>query len=191
MSQISSRGLIISKCNLITLKGDYMKRFKVWQVCLALMMLILSVFLFTGCGSSDEAALVTAQFDSVLPGTDTCTEAGPKVISSNLANGDVSIPIDTLITATFSEEMDPTRIAYTNQGDAQVVTFTLYDNDYPGVLIPGTVAMNTPTNTIAIFTPSTVLEKGTKYTATITTYAKNAVGTSLGCNYRWEFQTVD
>ena len=168
-----------------------MKRFKVLQACLASMMLILSVFLITGCGSSDEAALLGAQFDNVLPGT--CTEAGPKLNSSNPANNTENVPIATLITATFDEAMDPTTIAYTNQGDPQVVAFTLYDNAHPGVLIPGTVAMDL-TNKIAIFTPTAVLAKGTKHTATITTYAKSSVSAghiSLGCSYKWEFETVD
>jgi hypothetical protein len=169
-----------------------MKRFKTQQAYFALIMLVVSVFLITGCGS-DEAALLAAQFDSVLPGIDTCTKEGPKVNSSDPANNVVNVPIATLITATFSEKMDPTTIAYTNQGDAQVVTFTLYDNDRPGVLIPGTVEMDL-TNTIATFKPTDVLAKGTKHTATITTYAKSSVSaghTSLGCNYRWEFETVD
>jgi hypothetical protein len=165
-----------------------MKRFNTQQAFFALIILAVSVFLFTGCGKSDEAALLEAPFDSVLPGA--CTEVGPKVISSDPASGAVNVPIDTWITATFNEEMDPTTIAYTDQGDPQVVTFTLYDNDRPGILLPGTVEMSAA-NTIATFKPTDVLAKGTTFTATITTYAKNAVGTSLGCNYRWEFQTTD
>jgi methionine-rich copper-binding protein CopC len=166
-----------------------MKRFKAQQTYFALIMLILGVLLIAGCGKSDEAALVGAQFDNVLPGT--CGEGGPKVNSSDPANNAVNVPINTTITAYFSEAMDSTTIAYTNQADPQVVTFTLYDNDRPGVSIEGTVAMDL-TNTIATFKPTTDLEKGTKYTATITKYAKSAVGsTPLGCSYKWEFETVD
>ena len=45
-----------------------MKRFKAQQAFFALIMLAVSVFLFTGCNSSsDEVALVTAQVDNVLP----------------------------------------------------------------------------------------------------------------------------
>ena len=146
-------------------------------------------FLFTGCGKSDEAALLAAQFDSVLP--DACTAEGPKVIASTPVSGAAGVPIATWITATFNEEMDPTTIAYTNQADPQVVTFTLYDNDRPGVLLPGTVEMSAA-NTIATFKPTDVLAKGTTFTATITKYAKRlSDNTPLGCNYRWEFQTVD
>ena len=102
-----------------------MKRFKAQQTYFALIMLILSVLLITGCGGSDEAALVTAQYDNVLPGA--CTEAGPKVISSNPTDNTESVAISTTITAVFSEAMDPTTIAYTDQGEPQVIAFTLRD----------------------------------------------------------------
>jgi hypothetical protein len=101
------------------------------------------------------------------------------------------VAIDTLITATFDEAMDPTTIAYTDQGDPQVLTFTLRDNDHPLVNIEGTVAMNTPTNTIAIFTPTVALHGDSWYTVTITTYAKRLSDNSeLGCSYQWSFKTV-
>ncbi|MFZ2395666.1 MAG: Ig-like domain-containing protein [Smithella sp.] len=164
-----------------------MKRFKTQQAFFALiMMLAVSVFLFTGCGSSDEAALLTAQFDNVLPGT--CGEAGPKVNSSTPANNTENVAIDTTIMAYFSETMDPTTIAYTDQGDPQVVTFTLRDKE-DVALTEGTVAMDV-TNTIATFTPTQALHGDSWYVASVTTYAKNAGGTSLGCSYQWEFKTV-
>jgi hypothetical protein len=156
------------------------------------MMLILSVFLITGCGgsgsSSDEAALVIAQFDNVLPGT--CSEAGPKVISSTPTNNTESVPIETLITATFDEAMDPTTIAYTNQADPQVVAFTLRDNNDTTENTEGTVAMD-GTNTIATFTPTIALHGDSWYTVTITKYAKRlSDNTELGCSYQWKFKTV-
>jgi methionine-rich copper-binding protein CopC len=165
-----------------------MKRFKTQQAFFALIMLAVSIFLIPGCGKSDEAALLTAQFDNVLPGN--CGAAGPKVDSSYPANNTAGVAIDTTITAFFSEAMDPTTIVVTNSGNPEVLTFTLYDNDHPGVSIEGTVAMSL-FDYAATFTPTTVLAKGTKFTAIITTYAKNASGTPLGCSYKWEFQTVD
>jgi hypothetical protein len=143
-------------------------------------------FLITGCGS-DEAALVAAQFDNVLPGT--CGEGGPKVDSATPANGEVDMPLTTTITAYFDEAMDPTSIAYDDPNAPQVVTFTLYDNDYPGVSIPGTVAMSL-LDFAATFTPTDVLEGGTTYTAIITTYAQNKDLVHLGCSYKWEFETI-
>jgi hypothetical protein len=165
-----------------------MKRFKAQQTYFVLIMLILGVLLIAGCGKSDEAALVTAQFDNVLPGT--CGETGPKVNSSTPANNTQGVPIGTTIMAYFDEAMDPTTIAYTNQGDPQVIAFTLYDNAHPGVNIEGTVAMSAA-NTIATFTPSATLDGDSWYTVTITRYAKRlSDNTPLGCSYQWEFKTV-
>ena len=173
-----------------------MKRFKVQLTCLAFMMLILSVFLITGCGGSDEAALLTAQYDNVLPGA--CTEAGPKVILSNPTNNDEGVSVSTAgvanggksITVNFSEAMDPTTIVVTDSGNPEVLTFTLRDNDHPLVNIEGTVAMDDATHTIATFKPTEDLHGDSWYTVTISTYAKNAGGTALGCSYQWEFHTA-
>ena|SRR5664280_893076 len=166
-----------------------MKRFKTQQAFFALIVLAVSFLLFTGCNSgSDEVALVTAQVDNVLPGT--CTEAGPQVIVSTPANN-TTVLINTPITATFDEVMDPTTIVVTNAGNPGVLTFTLWDNAHPDVNIEGTVAMNSPTNTIATFTPTKPLDGDSWYTATVTTYAKSAAdGTKLGCSYRWSFKTA-
>ena len=166
-----------------------MKRFKAQQAFFALIMLAVSVFLFTGCNSdSDEAALVIAQVDNVLPGT--CGEAGPKVNSSTPANNTENVPIETLITATFNEAMDPTTIAYTDQGDPQVVAFTLRDNNDTTENTQGTVAMD-GSDTIATFKPTIALHGDSWYTVTITKYAKRLSDyTPLGCSYQWKFKTV-
>ena len=66
-----------------------MKRFKTGRVYVAFVMLILGVWFITGCGGSDEAALARALHDNVLPGA--CTEAGPKVTSSNPTNNDEGV----------------------------------------------------------------------------------------------------
>ena len=165
-----------------------MKRFKTQQAFFVLIMLAVSFLLFTGCNSgSDEVALVTAQVDNVLPGA--CTAAGPQVIVSTPANATEGVAINTVITAKFDEVMDPTTIAYTDQSDPQVLTFTVWDNAHPDVNIKGTVAMDV-TNTTATFKPTDPLTGDSWYTATISTYAKNAGGTALGCSYQWQFKTV-
>jgi hypothetical protein len=167
-----------------------MKRFKTQQAFFALIVLAVSVFLFTGCNSSsDEVALVTAQVDNVLPGA--CTAAGPQVIVSDPANAAEGVAINKVITATFDEVMDPTTIAYTNQGDPQVETFKLRDNN-DIAFTEGTVVMDA-SNTRATFTPTIPLHGNSWYTATITVYAKNSVSlgnTPLGCSYQWQFKTV-
>jgi hypothetical protein len=165
-----------------------MKRFKAQQVYLVFIMLILGVFcLITGCGGSDEEALVIAGHDNVLPGA--CTEAGPKVISSIPINSTEGVLKSTTITASFDEAMDPTRIIVTDPGHPESLAFTLRDNSDTTENTEGTVAMDA-TNKIATFTPTIDLHGDSWYTVTITTYAKNAGGTSLGCSYKWEFKTV-
>ncbi len=163
-----------------------MKRFKTRQVYVTFIMLILSVLFITGCGGSDEVALLKAEQDPVNPGS--CTVAGPKVILSNITDGTNPVPTNTTITAIFSEPMDPTTIQVTDSTNPEVLTFTLRDSNHK-VPVKGTVTMNDPLNTIATFKPNAVLDINTEYTATITTYAKNAGGTELSCSYRWSFTT--
>lgn len=164
-----------------------MKRFKSRQAWLALMMFMMSVLFLVGCGSSDEAALLTAGNDSVVPGA--CTEPGPKVVLSYPADGQENVPIDTTITVNFDEAMDPTRIVVTDAGNPESLAFTLRDNDHPLVNIEGTVAMSA-LDYVATFTPTANLSGDSWYTVIITDYAESAGGTPLGCNYQWEFKTV-
>jgi methionine-rich copper-binding protein CopC len=163
-----------------------MKRFKMLQVCLVFMMLILSGLLITGCGKSDELAQAVGLVDNVLPGT--CSEAGPKVLSSDPTDNTENVSINADISVLFDEIMDPTTIEVTNSGDPEVLTFTLRDNN-DIANTEGTVAMSV-LNTVATFTPDEALHGDSWYTATITRYARNAGGTSLGCSYQWEFKTV-
>ena len=170
-----------------------MKRFKAQQVYVSFILLIFGVLLIAGCGGSDEAALITAQHDYVHPGE--CTEAGPKVTSSNPTDGAEGVTVSTisvanggkLITVNFSEAMDPTTIVVTNSGNPEVLTFTLRDNNKI-TNVEGTVAMSL-SNTVATFTTKEPLSGDSWYTATVTDYAKNTGGTSLGCSYRWSFKT--
>jgi hypothetical protein len=165
-----------------------MKRFKTQQAFFVLIMLAVSFLLFIGCNSgSDEVALVTAQVDNVLPGA--CTAAGPQVIVSTPANATEQVPIDTLITAKFDEAMDPTRIVVTDPAHPESLAFTLRDNNDTTENTAGTVAMDA-SNTLATFTPTAALHGDSWYTVTITTYARNAGGTALGCSYQWQFKTV-
>jgi hypothetical protein len=165
-----------------------MKKFKTQQVFVSFIMLVLSVLLITGCGGSDEAALLKAEHDPVAPGT--CTEAvGPFVTSSNITDGAGGVSTSTQITAIFSEAMDPTTLKVADSKNPEVLTFTLRDSNNK-VPVKGTVTMNDPLNTIATFKPDAALDINTEYTATITKYAKSASDNSeLSCSYRWSFTT--
>jgi hypothetical protein len=99
----------------------------------------------------------------------------PTVISVTPPNGAVGVCPNTVITATFSEAMNPVTINTT--------TFTVA----PGVT--GTVTLD-GTGKIAAFTPSTNLALNTTYTATITTGAQDLAGNALASNFVWSFTTA-
>lgn len=124
-------------------------------------MLILSVFLITGCdgggGSWDEPVTIS-------PVSLTVPTDGATGVSTN-----------TKITATFSEEMDPATI--------NTATFILYQGT---TAVPGTVNY---TGVTAVFTPASPLAASTTYIATITTGAKNLAGNPLESDYVWSFTT--
>jgi len=104
------------------------------------------------------------------------TEAAPTVVSTVPANLATAVPVNTPITATFSEAMDPTTITGS--------TFTVMG---PGATpVAGAV---TYSGTTATFTPTLLLHAGTLFTATITTGAKDPTGAPLAANYVWTFTT--
>ena len=142
-----------------------MKRFKAEHAYLAFMILILSVFLITGCGSSGGNG---------QPGL--CLR-NPTVTLTAPADAAAGILTNTTITVTFSKAMDPATLTET--------TFTLTGPD--ATPVSGTVISAGAT---ATFTPVGDLARNTTYTATITTGAKDLAGNALASNYIWDFQTT-
>ncbi|HVB33970.1 MAG TPA: Ig-like domain-containing protein [Patescibacteria group bacterium] len=106
----------------------------------------------------------------------TLSPAAPVVVSTVPANGATGVPLAQIITATFNETMNATTI--------NTSTFTV--TGAGGAPVTGTV---TYSGTTATFTPAASLAGSTVYTATITTGAKNPVGTSLASNFVWSFTT--
>ena len=99
----------------------------------------------------------------------------PKVSSIIPANASKAVPINSAMTATFSEAMDPSTIT--------TATFKLMQ----GVTsVSGNVNYSVVT---AVFTPTSSLAPSTTYTATITTGAKNLAGIALVSAYAWTFTT--
>lgn len=92
---------------------------------------------------------------------------------NNMAN---NVALNKIITATFSENMD-----------AASLTSSSFVLKAGNTTINGTVSC---LNATASFTPNSVLVAGTTYTATISTGAKNLVGTSLSGKYQWSFTTI-
>ena len=101
--------------------------------------------------------------------------SAPTVISTDPVNNATGVVLNKVISATFSEAMNPLTINAT--------TFTLMQG---AIIVSGTV---TYSGTTAYFTPTTALLPGTVYTATITTGARNVAGTALANNYVWTFTT--
>jgi len=110
--------------------------------------------------------------------TTSSTPCAPPVVLSvtppNLATG---ICPSTVVTATFSEAMNPASITTT--------TFTVTSGT-PPVAVVGVV---TYAGSTATFTPIGPLALNTVYTATITTGATDAFGDTLGSNFVWSFTT--
>jgi hypothetical protein len=99
----------------------------------------------------------------------------PTVSSTVPANAATGVAINSAMTATFNEAMDPLTITNT--------TFTLKQGTTP---VLGAV---TYIGLTATFTPTANLASSTVYTATITTGAKDLAGNALASNYVWAFTT--
>ncbi|HEY4716502.1 MAG TPA: Ig-like domain-containing protein, partial [bacterium] len=91
-------------------------------------------------------------------------------------NGQTNVPVTSVVLATFDEPVDP--LTVTN------INFKLVG---PSGEVTGTVAYNTVTLT-ATFTPSTFLEGGVLYTATISNI-KDIAGNIMAAPYAWAFTT--
>lgn len=124
--------------------------------------LLLVLFTVLGCGQQlVEFPLNTTPTVSVTDPADTST----------------GVATNTRVSAAFSKAMDPSTLTD--------VTFTLTQAGTP---VPATV---TYAGTTATLVPTAALAKDTRFTATITTGAKDDVGHALGANYVWSFTTRD
>ena len=102
----------------------------------------------------------------------------PTVISTNPACGATLVALNSKVTATFSEPMDPATINGT--------TFTLTG---PGATpVAGAVTYAAASNS-AVFTPASNLAASTLFTITITTGAKDLAGNALAANFVCTFTT--
>ena len=104
----------------------------------------------------------------------------PTVTATDPVNLAVNVPVAQKVSATFSKAMDPTTLTST--------TYTLTTGT-PAVAVPGAVSINLAA-LVATFTPTSNLAPSTKYTATVTTGAKDTAGNALAANYVWSFTTT-
>ena len=100
----------------------------------------------------------------------------PIVVSTVPSNGVSGVPLNSSITAKFSEAINPMSI--------NVITFTLTEGKTP---VAGTVSFD-GTNA-AVFTPLNDLSSTTIYTATVTTGVTDLAGIHMDNNYTWTFTT--
>jgi len=104
------------------------------------------------------------------------TTTAPAVLSTVPASAAMAVAVNTVVSATFNEAMNPATI-----GGA---TFTVKG---PGATpVAGIVTYGGAT---ATFTPTLVLAANTLFTATITTGAQDPAGNALAANYVWAFTT--
>lgn len=166
-------------------------------------MALLLAAVVAGCGGGDGVPAANppgTNSSTVLPGvagTAGANATNPTVISASPANLATNVATSTehwdaatsgvvstgtLVTATFNAAMDPATIT-------PVGTFTL-KKTIAGTDVPGTVTMNAASS-VATFTPTApALAVNTKYTATVTTAAKNAGGTAMPKAVAWSFTTA-
>jgi hypothetical protein len=102
----------------------------------------------------------------------------PTVISTIPLNAATGVPLNQIVSATFSTAMDPATINST--------TFQLTG---PGTTtVSGLVAYAAVGKTLT-FIPAANLAPSTLYTATITSGVQNLAGTAMASNYVWTFTT--
>jgi hypothetical protein len=99
----------------------------------------------------------------------------PTVSSTNPTNLATGVPINTTVSVTFSEAMNPATLT--------TASFTVVG---PGGAVAGTVGY---VGNTATFTPSSNLAVTSSHTVTVTTAAKDVAGNALASNYIFSFTT--
>jgi uncharacterized protein (TIGR03437 family) len=127
-------------------------------------------------GAKDLAgnALAAAYTWSFTSGS-TPDVTAPTVTSSAPGSGSSNVAFGSVLTATFSEAMNP--VTLTN------LTFNLKQS---GVVVPGTV---TYAGLTATFRPIVALTPNSSFTATVTVGATDLAGNPLAADYAWNFTT--
>ncbi|MGE5284207.1 MAG: Ig-like domain-containing protein [Actinomycetota bacterium] len=101
----------------------------------------------------------------------------PTVSSTSPVDNATGVAVNTTVTATFNEPIDPATLTA-----ASFLLRAGVDN------VTGTVSLN-PAGTIATFTPSALLADNTTYTATLTTAITDVAGNALAADNVWSFTT--
>lgn len=135
-------------------------------------------FYFGMRGSETTAkAAVTAAAAAAKASTEDKTP--PSVVDTSPGNGDSEVPVNSLITASFSKRMNTSTIN-TN-------TF-MVRKDGTATNIPGAVHLS-PDGKTAIFRTEESLSPNTKYVAIIDVAVKDEAGNALASTRTWSFKT--
>ncbi len=163
-----------------------MNRFEGVTKPLQWFMALLLVAVAAGCGSGSIDPILGGGGGGA-PTTVTADTTKPRVTLTVPANGALSAPANTKITATFSKDMAPATITS--------AIFTFAQSGVPGNLGEGPVTYTVSSRT-ASFKPTVDLTPGMVYVATITTAATDLAGNPLAgnqaalpnaSNYVWSF----
>lgn len=123
-------------------------------------------------GETTDTGLITMDYtgNDITP---------PGITSTTPSDGATGIPVTSIITAKFSEDMAASSI------NDSTFTLTLSTE---GIAVPGTVVYDDHSHT-ATFLPSEILEYSTTYTANLTTDIEDMAGNNIDPEYTWSFTT--
>ncbi|MBC7961752.1 MAG: Ig-like domain-containing protein [Steroidobacteraceae bacterium] len=142
-----------------------MKRFgvqKAYLVCTLIMSVFISIL--SGCGGGGGGEWKKP-----------VTTSAVTVTSTDPADGETGVFLNTKVNATFSGAVDPASLT--------TATFTVKQGT---TTVPGTVTFTPVT---AVFSPAGNLLANTTYIATVTTGVKDSDGKALASDYVWSFTT--
>jgi len=126
--------------------------------------------IITICATVAILIFAACQKDTFVETTGVC----PIVVSTNPVNGAINVPLNTKITVTFNEKMNPLTIT---QG-----SFSLHGTTF----VSGVISYSDST---AYFTPTSNLAQNTTYTGRVSTSVKDLTGNALQTDYIWTFRT--
>jgi methionine-rich copper-binding protein CopC len=133
------------------------------------------VYLYGGGGFPTNTFQATNYWVDVVFSTSATDTTPPTVVGTTPAAGAGGVSTNTTISATFSEDVQPSSIAFTVTGAG-------------GAAVPGTVSYSSTTLT-ATFRPSATLANSASYTATISG-ATDLAGNVMAGRTSWTFSTA-
>lgn len=104
------------------------------------------------------------------------TDTAPTITSTNPVDNAIEVPLNKMISATFSVPM--------NSATFTASSFTVKQAN---TTVAGVISY---TNNTVTFIPALPLIENKVYTCTITTAVKNTIGTNMASNYIWDFTTI-